>query len=70
MENTNFLKALKKIKNLLPLLPRNEYYRTSSEVAFTYKEVENGVISVPKYLTWDNIIDIFLSKQVNSIINN
>jgi len=66
VENTNFIKALKKIKNLLPLLPRNEYYKQSSEVAFTYKEVENGVMSMPKYLNWDNIIDIFLTKTSHS----
>lgn len=70
VENANFLKALKKIKNLLPLQARNEYFKTSSEVAFTYKEVEGGVIGMPKYLTWDNIIDIFLTKTANTMSNN
>lgn len=59
----NFVKGLKKIKNLLPLQTRNDYYKHCSEVAFTYKEVENGVNKMPKYITWDNVIDIFLSKQ-------
>lgn len=47
----------------MPLLTRNEYYKNSSEVAFTYKEVEIGVTKMPKYITWDNVIDIFLSKS-------
>jgi hypothetical protein len=63
VETANFLKGLKKIKNLLPLLSRNDYYKNSSEVAFTYKEVELGVTKMPKYITWDNVIDIFLTKS-------
>jgi hypothetical protein len=63
VETANFLKGLKKIKNLLPLLSRNDYYKNSSEVAFTYKEVEIGVTKMPKYITWDNVIDIFLTKS-------
>jgi len=47
VETSNFLKGLKKIKNLLPLLSRNDYYKNSSEVAFTYKEVETGVTNMP-----------------------
>ncbi len=66
VENQNFIKALKKIKNLLPLQTKNEYYKNSSEVAFTYQDVENGVIGMPKYITWDNVIDIFLSKMMYS----
>jgi hypothetical protein len=63
VETANFLKGLKKIKNLLPLLSRNDYYKNSSEVAFTYKEVEFGVTKMPNYITWDNVIDIFLTKS-------
>lgn len=71
METPNFLKGLRKIKNLLPLLPKNDYFKTTSDVAFSYKEVETGVINMPKYITWDNIIDVFLSKQFSSsIISN
>ena len=62
VDTLNFLKGLKKIKNLLPLQARNEYYKSSSDVAFAYKEVEQGVEQMPKYITWDNVIDVFLSK--------
>ncbi len=55
--------GLQKIKNLLPLQTRNEYYKNCSEVAFTYKEVEQGVQAMPQYITWDNVIDIFLTKS-------
>jgi hypothetical protein len=47
VESANFFKGLKKIKNLLPLMSRNEYFKNSSEVAFTYKEVEAGVSKMP-----------------------
>lgn len=56
---------------MLPLLPQNEYYKTCSEVAFKYKEVESGILHMPKYITWDNVIDVFLTKQYKtSIISN
>lgn len=63
MDVGNFLKALKKIKNLLPLQPKLDYYKQTSEVAFTFKDVENGVKKMQKYITWDNVIDIFLAKH-------
>ena len=44
-------------------MSRNDYYKNSSEVAFTYKEVEAGVSSMPQYVTWDNLIDIFFTKS-------
>lgn len=63
VETANFIKGFRKIKHLLPLQTRNDYYKNCSEVAFSYKEVENGVNKMPKYITWDNIIDIFLTKS-------
>lgn len=47
VETSNFLKGLKKIKNLLPLMQRNEYYKNCSEVAFSFREVEIGVTKMP-----------------------
>jgi hypothetical protein len=44
-------------------MPRNDYYKNASDVAFTYKEVEQGVVSMPKYINWDMVIDIFLAKS-------
>ena len=71
VETSNFVKGFRKIKHLLPLQTRNDYYKNCSEVAFSYKEVENGIIKMPKYITWDNIIDIFLTKSfAQSIISN
>eukprot|EP00347_Sterkiella_histriomuscorum_P016987 403351092 len=70
VETANFLKGLKKIKHLLPLQTRNQYFKNCSEVAFSYKEVESGVIKMPEYITWDNIIDVFLTKSfAQSIVN-
>ena len=68
MEKPNFLKGLRKIKNLLPLLPKNDYYKSCSDVAFSYKDVDSGVASMPKYITWDNVIDVFLTKQIKSSV--
>jgi len=55
----------------LPLLPKNEYYKQSSEVAFSFKDVWASVQQLPPYITWDNVIDIFLTKHLTtSIISN
>ena len=63
VDTANFIKALQKIKNLLPLLPKNDYYKTTSDIAFSYQEVEQGIGSMAKFITWDNVIDVFLSKS-------
>lgn len=60
VESENFLTGLKKIKHILPLQSRNEYMKNSSEIAFSYKEVESVISQMPEYITWDNIIDVFL----------
>ncbi len=70
VDNLNFTKGLKKIKSLLPLMPRNDYYKNASDVAFTYKEVEQGVVSMPKYINWDMVIDIFLAKSFAQAMTN
>lgn len=43
VEHGNFLKALKKIKNMLPLQTKSEYSKTCGEVSFSYREVEAGI---------------------------
>ena len=73
VEQGNFVKALRKIKNMLPLMPRLEYMRNCGDVAFSYKDVESGLLGnasmqanlpmMPRYLSWDNIIDMFLTRQ-------
>lgn len=71
MDYNNFVRGLKKIKTLLPLQPQAEYFKNTSDVAFSYKEVEKGVVQMPKYITWDNVIDVFLSKSnTASLISN
>lgn len=70
VENHNFLTGLQKIKNLLPLMNKNEYYKSCSDVSFTYKDVEFGIMHMPKFITWDNVIDVFLTKQVKTSIVN
>jgi len=62
VDNFNFLAGLRKIKNLLPLVPRTDYLKQCSDVSFSFKEVENGIVNMPKYITWDNVIDVFLTK--------
>lgn len=55
----------------MPLLAKNEYFKSSSDVSFTYKEVEYGIMHMPKYITWDNVIDVFLTKQYKtSLLEN
>lgn len=49
-------------------MSKNEYYQSQSDVAFSYKEVENGLMHMPKYITWDNVIDVFLVKQYSTSI--
>jgi hypothetical protein len=44
VEQGNFVKALRKIKNMLPLQPKLEYLKACGEVAFSYREVENGLL--------------------------
>ena len=61
---------MQKIKNLLPLMTNNEYYKSCSDVSFTYKDVEFGIMHMPKFITWDNVIDVFLTKQVKTSIVN
>lgn len=63
VEKENFIKALQKIKNLLPLQTKNDYLKTSSDISFTYLEVETGIYHMPKFINWDNVIDVFLTKQ-------
>jgi hypothetical protein len=67
VETANFMKALKKIKNMLPLQTKTEYLKSCGEVSFSYREVEQGLSGCQypqqKYITWDNVIDMFLSRQ-------
>ena len=49
---------------------KNEYYKTCSDVAFSYKDVEFGIMHMTKYITWDNVIDVFLKKQYNTSVVN
>ena len=54
-------------------MPRLEYMRNCGDVAFSYKDVESGLLGnasmqanlpmMPRYLSWDNIIDMFLTRQ-------
>jgi len=44
VEQGNFVKALRRIKSLLPLQPRLEYMKGCGDVAFSYREVENGLL--------------------------
>ena len=37
-------------------------------MAFTFKEVENSVLHLPKYITWDTVIDMFLNKEVKTSV--
>ena len=50
---------------MLPLQPKLDYMKRCGEVAFSYKEVEAGLsgVGVQRYLSWDNVIDMFLAKQ-------
>jgi hypothetical protein len=62
VENSNLLKGLQKIKNLLPLQNRSDYNKQSSDIAFSFKDVEKCAMGMPKYVTWDMVIDFFLTK--------
>ena len=63
------MKALRRIKSLLPLQPRLEYMKGCGDVAFSYREVETGLLGgghlsqMPRYISWDNVIDMFLTRQ-------
>jgi len=49
-----------------------EYKRTCGEVSFSYAEVLRAIsggdppvgtgVRLPRYITWDNVIDMFLSR--------
>jgi hypothetical protein len=49
-----------------------EYKRTCGEVSFSFQEVLRGIsggdppvgtaVRMPKYISWDNVIDMFLSR--------
>ena len=70
VELGNFVKALKKIKNMLPLQAKLEYIKNCGEVCFSYKEVENGLQNTElKYISWDHVIDMFLSRQSATTTN-
>lgn len=43
VEVGNFVKALRRIKNLLPLQQKLDYLKACGEVSFSYKEVEQGL---------------------------
>lgn len=57
---------------MLPLKAPLEYKRTCGDVSFSYQEVLRGLsggdppagtaIRIPKYISWDNVIDMFLSR--------
>ena len=60
-----FVKALDKIMNMLPLMSEQEYrYRFPSEQAISFIQIENKLMcSRHTKMTWDNIIDLLLTIQ-------
>jgi hypothetical protein len=50
---------------MLPLQAKLDYMRSCGEIAFSYREVEDSLSRghVQRYISWDHIIDVFLSRQ-------
>ena len=44
VEANNFAKALRKIKNMLPLQPKLEYMKNCGDVSYSFKEVEQAIL--------------------------
>lgn len=66
VELANFLKALRIIKEKLPLQAKIDYIRTCGEIAFSFKEVETFLSQgSQRYITWDNVIDVFLTRSAS-----
>lgn len=64
VELGNFLRALRKIKTMLPLQAKLDYIRNCGEIAFSYKEVETTLTQGnQRFISWDNIIDVFLTRN-------
>ncbi len=43
VENENFVSALKRVKLMLPLEPKGQYFQKSSEMALSYRDVDLGL---------------------------
>ena len=67
VQKENFLTALKKIKQVLPLEAPEKYYETQGAIAIPYAEVNSQFDELlPQYVTWDHIIDVLLYKSITA----
>lgn len=63
------MEALSQIKNLLPLVQREEYIqRHPNEKGFTIQEVELNLkrflmVNASNKLSWDDVIDMFITRK-------